>query len=123
MYNNDDVLINGDGETSRDFCFVENAVQANILAATSIDKAKNEIYNVALGDRTTLNSLFDCLKESLNNNNIVYSKSPTYQDFRAGDVRHSQACITKAEELLGYEPEYRIKAGIEKAMTWYVKNL
>ena len=77
MYNNDDVLINGDGETSRDFCFVENAVQANILAATSIDKAKNEIYNVALGDRTTLNSLFDCLKESLNNNNIVYSKSPT----------------------------------------------
>lgn len=123
MYNNDDVLINGDGETSRDFCFVENAVQANILAATSIDKAKNEIYNVALGDRTTLNALFDCLKESLNNNNIVYSKSPTYQDFRAGDVRHSQACITKAEELLGYEPEYRIKAGIEKAMTWYVKNL
>ena len=123
MYNNDDVLINGDGETSRDFCFIENAVQANILAATSIDKAKNEIYNVALGDRTTLNSLFDCLKESLNNNNIVYSKSPIYQGFRAGDVRHSQACITKAEELLGYEPEYRIKAGIEKAMTWYVKNL
>jgi UDP-N-acetylglucosamine 4-epimerase len=123
MYANDDVLINGDGETSRDFCFVENAVQANILAATSTENAKNEIYNVALGDRTTLNSLFDCLKESLMNNNVVYSKTPVYQDFRAGDVRHSQACITKAEELLGYEPEYRIRAGIEKAMTWYVKNL
>lgn len=123
MYANDDVLINGDGETSRDFCFVENAVQANILAATSTENAKNEIYNVALGDRTTLNSLFDCLKESLMNNNVVYSKTPVYQDFRAGDVRHSQACITKAEELLGYEPEYRIRAGIEKAMTWYVENL
>jgi UDP-N-acetylglucosamine 4-epimerase len=123
MYANDDVLINGDGETSRDFCFVENAVQANILAATATEQAKNEIYNVALGDRTTLNSLFDCLKESLNNNNIAYGKTPVYQDFRAGDVRHSQACITKAEEFLGYKPEYRIKAGIEKAMTWYVKNL
>ena len=123
MYVNDNVLINGDGETSRDFCFVENAVQANILAATSTEQAKNEIYNVALGDRTTLNSLFKCLKKSLNNNDIVYSKSPVYQDFRAGDVRHSQACITKAEKLLGYEPEYRIEAGIEKAMTWYVEHL
>ena len=123
MYVNDNVLINGDGETSRDFCFVENAVQANILAATSTEQAKNEIYNVALGDRTTLNSLFKCLKKSLNNNDIVYSKSPVYQDFRAGDVQHSQACITKAEKLLGYEPEYRIEAGIEKAMTWYVEHL
>jgi UDP-N-acetylglucosamine 4-epimerase len=123
MYGNDDVLINGDGETSRDFCFVENAVQANILAATSADKAKNKVYNVALGDRTTLNSLFDCLKQSLKSNNVVYSKTPVYQEFRAGDVRHSQACITKAQALLGYEPEYRIKAGIEKAMSWYVDHL
>ncbi len=123
MYANDDVLINGDGETSRDFCFVENAVQANILAATSTDKAKNKVYNVALGDRTTLNSLFDCLKQSLKNNNVVYSKTPVYQAFRGGDVRHSQACITKAQELLGYEPAYRIKAGIEKAMSWYVEHL
>jgi UDP-N-acetylglucosamine 4-epimerase len=123
MYANDDVLINGDGETSRDFCFVENAVQANILAATSEIKAKNQIYNVALGDRTTLNELFGCLKQALNNNNVEYSKSPVYQEFRIGDVRHSQACITKAKELLGYEPKYRIKAGIEKAMTWYVEHL
>lgn len=123
MYANDDVLINGDGETSRDFCFIENVVQANILAATSTERAKNEIYNVALGDRTTLNSLFDCLKESLKSNDIFYCKTPVYQDFRPGDVRHSQACISKAKELLGYEPEYRINAGIEKAMTWYVEHL
>ncbi len=123
MYANDDVLINGDGETSRDFCFIENVVQANILAATSTECAKNEVYNVALGDRTTLNSLFDCLKESLKGNDILYCKTPVYKDFRPGDVRHSQACISKAKELLGYEPEYRIKTGIEKAMTWYVEHL
>lgn len=123
MHANDDVLINGDGETSRDFCFVENAVQANILAATSANDAKNEIYNVALGDRTTLNILFDSLKQALSNNNVEYTKTPVYQEFRAGDVRHSQADISKAKELLGYEPEYRINAGIEKAMTWYVDHL
>ena len=123
MFSNENVLINGDGETSRDFCFVENAVQANILAATSADKAKNQIYNVAVGDRTTLNTLFDCLKQALKNNQVEYSKSPIYQEFRTGDVRHSQADITKAKELLGFEPEYRITAGIEKAMTWYVEHL
>jgi UDP-N-acetylglucosamine 4-epimerase len=123
MYANDDVLINGDGETSRDFCFVENAVQANILAATSEIKAKNQVYNVALGDRTTLNELFGSLRQALKNNSVEYNKSPVYQEFRAGDVRHSQACIAKARELLDYEPKYRIKAGIEKAMTWYVKHL
>ncbi|WP_441002140.1 NAD-dependent epimerase/dehydratase family protein [Pseudocolwellia agarivorans] len=123
MFNNEDVFINGDGETSRDFCFIENAVQANILAATSNDEAKNNVYNVAVGDRTTLNILFDSLKSALGTNDIAYDKSPVYREFRAGDVRHSQADIGKAKSLLGYDPEFRIQSGIEKAMSWYVSNL
>lgn len=123
MFNNDDVFINGDGETSRDFCFIENAVQANILAATSNEEAKNNVYNVAVGDRTTLNTLFDSLKSALSQNEIKYDKSPVYREFRAGDVRHSQADVGKASTLLGYDPEYKIQSGIEKAMSWYVSNL
>jgi len=119
MINNQNVLINGDGETSRDFCFIENAVQANILAATADDKGLNQIYNVALGDRTTLNTLFTSLQSALNNNDVHYSKSAVYQEFRVGDVKHSQADISKAQELLGFEPEYRIEQGIDKAMPWY----
>ena len=120
MISDQDVFINGDGETSRDFCFIENAVQANILAATSELNAKNEVYNVALGDRTTLNYLFDSLKSSLNDNGVDYQKSPSYRDFRAGDVRHSQADISKAQSLLGFEPEFKIAQGITKAMPWYI---
>ncbi|XQW85933.1 NAD-dependent epimerase/dehydratase family protein [Thalassotalea piscium] len=123
MYNHEDVFINGDGETSRDFCFVENAVQANILAALANDEGKNQVYNVAVGDRTTLNMLFDSLKVALADNDIVVDKTPVYRDFRAGDVRHSQADISKAKNLLGYDPEYRIQEGITKAMKWYVSHL
>lgn len=123
MFNNDDVFINGDGETSRDFCFIENAVQANILAATASDEAKNNVYNVAVGDRTTLNILVDSLKIALSQNDVKYDKSPVYREFRAGDVRHSQADVGKANALLGYDPEYKIQSGIEKAMSWYVSNL
>ena len=119
MINNQEVLINGDGETSRDFCFIENAVQANILAATAKDKGLNQIYNVALGDRTTLNTLFNSLQSALKINGVQYSKSAVYQAFRAGDVRHSQADISKAQEMLGFEPEYQIQQGIDKAMPWY----
>lgn len=127
MIAGDDVYINGDGETSRDFCFIENAVQANILAATTQnDAAKNQVYNVAVGDRTTLNHLFSAIKLALNNNDVAYNKEPAYRDFRAGDVRHSQANISKAENLLGYNPNFTVKAGIQKAMPWYIdflKNL
>lgn len=123
MIQSDDVFINGDGETSRDFCFIENAVQANLLAATADDCAKNEVYNVAVGDRTTLNDLFDALKSALANNNAPYSKEPIYRDFRGGDVRHSQADIGKAAGKLGYAPEYRINEGIAKAMPWYIENV
>lgn len=123
MYNQEDVFVNGDGETSRDFCFVENAVQANILAALANDEGKNQVYNVAVGDRTTLNILFDSLKVALAENDVVVEKTPVYREFRAGDVRHSQADISKAQQLLGYEPEFRIQQGITKAMKWYVSHL
>lgn len=120
MIDNQDLFINGDGETSRDFCFVENAVQANILAAVAEERGKNQVYNVALGDRTTLNELFSSLVSALAKNDVHYNKSSIYREFRAGDVRHSQADISKAKDLLGYQPEYRIQQGIDKAMPWYV---
>ncbi|WP_374667859.1 NAD-dependent epimerase/dehydratase family protein [Acinetobacter sp.] len=123
MIAGDDVFINGDGETSRDFCFIDNTVQANILAATASDEAKNQVYNVAVGDRTTLNDLFNAIKTALNENGVTYTKEPAYRDFRAGDVRHSQASIEKIKKMLGYAPQFRIDDGIGIAMSWYVKSL
>ena len=121
MIAGDDVFINGDGETSRDFCFIENTVQANILAATTQnDEAKNQVYNVAVGDRTTLNDLFNAIKAALNENGVTYTKEPVYRDFRAGDVRHSQASIEKIKNLLRYKPEFVIGQGIDQAMPWYI---
>ena len=120
MISGEEVFSNGDGETSRDFCFIENAVQANILAATSDETAKGEVYNVAVSGRTDLNQLFNAIKQSLGNNAVGYDKEPVYRDFRAGDVRHSQADISKAQRLLGYGPVFNIEAGITKAMPWYV---
>lgn len=122
MIQGDDVFINGDGETSRDFCFVENAVQANLLAATASTEAKNEVYNVAVGDRTTLNDLFNALQSALAENGKPCEKAPVYRDFRAGDVRHSQADISKAADNLGYAPQFRIRDGIAKAMPWYLQS-
>lgn len=124
MIANDDVYINGDGETSRDFCYIDNTVQANILAATSNNTdAKDQVYNVAVGDRTTLNELFNSIKSALAENDVKYDKEPVYRDFREGDVRHSQADVTKAKNLLGYNPQFDISQGIDKAMPWYVKSL
>ena len=123
MIINEEVFINGDGETSRDFCFIENTVQMNILAATANEQAKAEVYNVAVGDRTTLNDLYKSIQNSLVNNNVDNKEKPTYRDFRVGDVRHSQADISKAKALLGYEPEFNIQQGIDKAMPWYINFL
>lgn len=123
MIAGDEVFINGDGDTSRDFNFIENAVQANILAATATEEAKNQVYNVAVGGRTTLNTLFSELKEHLSANGVSYTQAAVYRDFRAGDVRHSQADITKIQNALGYEPQFDIIQGIEKAMPWYVESL
>lgn len=123
MIAGEDVFVNGDGETSRDFNFIENAVQANILAATANSDAKNQVYNVAVGGRTTLNTLLAALKENLSANGVNYSKEPIYREFRAGDVRHSQADIGKIQTLLGYNPQFNIIQGIKKAMPWYVHSI
>lgn len=125
MISNSPVLINGDGETSRDFCYIANAVQANLLAATAEgDEAANQVYNVAVGDRTSLNQLFEVLRSSLA---IRFAHlegfAPVYQDFRAGDVRHSLADIGKARTLLGYEPSHRIGDGLREALEWYVAHI
>lgn len=123
MIQGDDVFINGDGETSRDFCFIENTVQMNILAATASDEAKDEVYNVAVGDRTTLNDLFSAIKTALTKNGLNVSLEPIYRDFRKGDVKHSQADISKARNYLSYAPKFKIYDGIEKAMFWYLQNV
>lgn len=122
MINGDDVYINGDGKTSRDFCFVENTVQANILAATAGEEAKDKIYNVAVGDRTTLNDLYKTINQALNANISTAQQPPIYTEFRKGDVRHSQASIAKARKLLNFEPKYEISKGIELTVQWYLKK-
>jgi len=122
MIKGEKIFINGDGETSRDFCFIENAVQANLLAATARDEAKNEVYNVAVGERTTLNDLFYALQTALVQCGQVYEQQPVYRDFRAGDVRHSQADVSKAASKLGYAPQFAIRQGISKAIPWYVSS-
>ena len=131
------VYINGDGETSRDFCFIANVVQANLLAATASDlpplplgegrgegSPLNQVYNIAIGDRTTLNALYAQIKTALL---PLYphlqAAQPIYRDFRDGDVRHSLADISKAQRLLGYAPTQRIGQGLELAMPWYVRFL
>lgn len=124
MIQGDEVFINGDGETSRDFCYIENAVQANLLAATATDpEARDQVYNVAVGGRSTLNQLFEGLRRTLGENGISYSKGAVYRDFRAGDVRHSQADIAKGRRLLGYQPQFDVHAGLAQAMPWYIRFL
>jgi UDP-N-acetylglucosamine 4-epimerase len=115
-----DITINGDGKTSRDFCYVDNAVQANILASLAPEEAQGEVYNVAVGHRTTLNELFMMLRDELSRLQVHYRRDPVHAEFRAGDVRHSQADISKARDMLGYDPQFDVKAGLEKAMPWYV---
>ena len=123
MIKNEPIYINGDGETSRDFCFVNNAVQANLLAATNLNPdAANQIYNVAVGDQTTLNGLFALLRDNLATNGVQADTQPVYRSFRAGDVRHSLGDIQKANKLLGYQPSDRICEGLKAAMNWYISN-
>ncbi len=125
MIKGEPVYINGDGETSRDFCFVDNAVQANLLAATSESpEANNQVYNVAVGDCTTLNQLYEQLHLNLlSRYSHLQGAKPVYRDFRTGDVRHSLADISKAQKMLGYRPTHRVGEGLETAMVWYVRNL
>jgi len=125
ILNKEDVFINGDGETSRDFCYIDNTVQMNLLAAmTDNDEATDQVYNVALHDRTSLNQLYEMIEERLIQRvESLTKKGPVYRDFRAGDVRHSLADISKAKNLLGYEPSHRISEGLDEAMDWYVASL
>ena len=125
MIKNEPVFINGDGETSRDFCYIDNTVQANLLAATTDNPdAVGQVYNVAVSDRTTLNQLFELIRALLEPG-FPHLKGfkPTYRDYRAGDVRHSLADISKAQNLLGYAPTHRIGEGLKEAMDWYVHDL
>ena len=124
ILNKNDVYINGDGKTSRDFCYIDNAVQINLLAATTQnEEALNEVYNVALNDRTSLNELYQMIEERLVQSiQGLEKKKPIYREFRSGDVRHSQASIQKAQELLDYQPKYRISEGMDKVIDWYVNN-
>lgn len=116
-----DVFINGDGETSRDFCYIDNVVEANIRAGlTTNADAVNEVYNIAVGESNTLNTLFNAIRDEVakripNRSN----KTPIYRDFRAGDVRHSLADIGKAQRLLGYAPSVRLHAGLALAANYY----
>lgn len=119
------VTINGDGDTSRDFCYIDNVVQANLLAATveSADSL-NQVYNIALGERTTLAGLYELMRELLARRlPHVASHSPRFGPFRAGDVRHSQADISKAQALLGYAPTHHLRDGLHEALDWYLRHL
>ena len=119
------VAINGNGETSRDFCYVENVIQANLLAAITEDaEALNQVFNIAVAERTTLNQLFEMERDLLVSHfPRVRDCRPQYREFRQGDVLHSQADISKARKLLGYVPTHRVDQGLEEAMDWYIRNL
>lgn len=109
-------IINGDGKTSRDFCFVENAVESNLLAATTSNPdALNQVYNVAYGEQTTLDTLYSMIRDGLGKQNI----QAQYADFRGGDIRHSLASIDKAKSLLGYAPRYSVGEGLKVTLDWY----
>ena len=118
-------VINGDGEYSRDFTYIENVIQANYLAMTTTNpRAVNKVYNVAFGERTTLNQLFNYLREGLAGfDPAIEEISPVYGPFRAGDIPHSLASIDRAKSLLGYEPKYSVKKGLQEAIKWYWDNL
>ena len=124
IINKEDVFINGDGETSRDFCYIDNTVQMNLLAATTDnDEATDQVYNVALNDRTNLNKLYQMIEERLAQRiSGLKKKKPIYRNFRSGDVRHSQANIDKAQKLLDYQPQFKVSEGMDEAMDWYVNS-
>ena len=129
MLKGEDVFINGDGETSRDFTYIDNVIQMNVLAGlTENPKAFGEAFNVAVGGRNTLNELFNLIKDQLNKSAKDYQLStinqePIYRDFRPGDIRHSNADISKAKRLVGYEPTHDIYQGMEEAIVWYIQNI
>ena len=124
LLHGDDVFINGDGETSRDFCFIDNTMQVNLLAATTQNPAAvNQVYNVAVGERTSLKELYQLIATSLSAQCLLQASNLIHRDFRAGDVRHSLADISKAQTLLGYAPTVKVGTGITAAMPWYISQI
>jgi len=125
MLHNKAVYINGDGDTSRDFCYIDNTVQANILSAmTDNPAAVDQVYNVALNDQTSLTELYNLIRDLiLSRRPGLVIPDPVYRDFRKGDVRHSRADISKAQSLLGYSPTHRIGEGLEHSIDWYINDL
>lgn len=138
LLSGEDVYINGDGETSRDFTYIDNVIQMNLLAGTTDNiEAFGEAFNVAVGGRNTLNELYNLIKDQLNNQFKIQNskltngnalgckieKSPIYRDFRPGDIRHSNANISKALNFTGYVPTHDIYDGMKEAITWYIENI
>lgn len=125
LLGNETVYINGDGETSRDFCYIENVIQANFLAACVEEPAAlNQVYNIAVGERITLNRLFMLIRDNVAASiPLVGSVTPVHREFRAGDVRHSLADISKAKRLLGYVPSHTLEQGLQEAARWYLDRL
>lgn len=125
MLHNETVYVNGDGKTARDFCYVDNAVQANLLAAMVDDPAAlNQVYNVAVNAQTSLDELFVMIRGMLSQHYPRFQNLlPVYRDFRPGDVRFSQADISKAHRLLGYQPTIRVKQGIERTIEWHIARV
>ena len=125
ILNGEDLYINGDGETSRDFTYIDNVVQANIMAGMTTNKdAFAKAYNTAAGGRETLNNLYRAIVTGLKDNlPDLEVKEPIYRDFRAGDIRHSNANIDKAKELLGYEPTHTLEQGLKESIEWYINDI
>ena len=123
LINNEDLYINGDGETSRDFCYIDNVIQMNLLAGTTTNKeAFGEAFNVAVGGQTTLNELYSLINSELSQNLDNFTqKKAIYRDFREGDIRHSNANISKAQNLVGYNPTHNINQGMKLAIKWYIE--
>lgn len=120
MVNGEELVINGDGHTSRDFCYVANAVQANLRAALAPEEAQGQVFNVAVGGRTSLLELFAMLRDGLRSHQVHYSQDPRMAAFRPGDVKHSQADISKARSVLGYGPTHDVAQGLTEALPWYL---
>ncbi len=125
ILNGEDVFINGDGETSRDFTYIDNVIQANILAGTTNnEKAFGEAFNTAIGGRETLNNLYDAIVKGIEKEiPSINIKKPIYRDFRAGDIRHSNANIDKMRDLLGYEPTHTLENGLKESIAWYINDI
>jgi len=125
LIKNQDLFINGDGETTRDFCYVADVAQANVRAAlTTNEQASNQVFNVALSNKTSLLQLYNMMREILKENHpYLNNHQPIFLPFRSGDIRHSQADITKAQQILAYQPDWRVDQGLQKTIAWYEANL